>query len=133
MLREDEIHLCVPPLANKCRRIGQSGLDLDVPGVLVPSRVDGRDLSAEDLVAVGIQSDFHGLTHCYLAEVLLRQTKIYVDGVERLKSDDRVASIQVLAQINLSNSYDPGKRRSQCFPGDDRFVLIDSGLRLMKF
>jgi hypothetical protein len=101
--------------------IGERRAQAEVPRCRVDLGVDGREASLEDRagkrIARGVRHHAHGDSR----EVLLRQREVDVDGVDRLKRDNRCACIEVLAEVHLANSHPSGKRRA------DR-LLADNGL-----
>ena len=46
-----------------------------------------------------------------VAELLLRHREVHVDRIERLKRHDRIAGLQVLAQVHLTEPENPRERR----------------------
>ena len=48
------------------------------------------------------QADAHLASDAHLAGILLRHTEIDVDRIELLQRDDRIAAVQVLAEVDLA-------------------------------
>src|SRR6266545_4690130 len=104
-------------------RVTERGLNLNVARGLVDDRVQGRD-RARRVGALDPLSGHADLSaDSKLAQLLLRHGEVHVDRVERLERHDRIAGLQVLAEVDLADAENPGKRRP------DR-LAPDRGLRL---
>src|SRR5581483_7956405 len=66
----------------------------------------------------------------YFRGLLLRNTKIHVNGIERLQGNDRCTGSQVLSQIHLADAEQSGEGRANGLAFDRRTKLSDVGLGL---
>ena len=67
----------------------------------------------------------------HLRGVLLRYSEIHINRIERLQRHDRITRCQILTKIDLSDSQDSGKRRTNHLALDGRLGLGNVSFRLL--
>ena len=111
--------------------IRERGLNPDVTRCDVHVRLHGRDLAAELLPRIRIRSGRDGEAFAHLAEPLLRQRELHIDGVERLQRHDRYAFLEKVADAHAPDAYFAGKRCAHDLLRDHGADVVDLRLRLL--
>ena len=111
--------------AQKAFGIRQRRLNPDVAGRLVDHGVHSVDLTLEFDVGQTVCTDADWLTCCNLAEILLRQPKIHVDGIERLQRRDLGTTLKVLAKVDCADTEHSTERSANRLLVDERFDLLN--------
>ena len=114
---ERHLHVDEHAGAQFAEGIPERRLDLHVAGRLVNLRVDGRDRADRPGEPHAVRGHADLGADLERRDVLLRHGEVHVDRIHRLQGNDRVAPLQVLAQVHLPEPQHAGER------GPDRLAL----------
>ena len=114
-------------MAQRSVGILQSRLKIDVARGGIHRRLNGRERAFKRAPLQRIGGNFYLHPHREIAEPLLGQGEVHIDGVEGLEGHNGVTGLEELSLLNLADAEATGEWRADRPFFDNRLELIHAG------